>query len=74
MNGSITTPIKAVNNRSTATLLSLKKRSTRYLSKWTEIAHSTGPEKAKNSQDMACTESLVSRAQRSTKRSGMMRC
>ena len=33
MNGSITTPMKAVNTSSTATLLSLKKRSTRYLSR-----------------------------------------
>jgi hypothetical protein len=52
----------------------LKKRSTRYLSKWTEIAHSTGPENAKKSQDMAGTNPIVSRAQRSMKRGEMMRC
>src|SRR5215469_13940831 len=58
MNGSSSVPIKAVNNSITATLLSLKNRSTRYLSKWTEIAHSTGPEKAKTTQDTfnACSK------------------
>src|SRR5579872_922416 len=52
INGSITRPMKAVNTSSTATLLSLKNRWTRYLSRWTEIAHSTGPENAKKSQDI----------------------
>ncbi len=42
--------MNAVNSKSTATLVSLKKRSTRYLSKCTEMAHSTGPENAKKSQ------------------------
>src|ERR1700760_1470710 len=51
MNGSSSTPIKAVNSSSTATSLVLKKRSTMYLSKWTEIAHKTGPEKAKTTQE-----------------------
>src|ERR1700733_4216116 len=51
MNGNNTTPTKAVNKSITATLLSLKKRSTRYLSRWTEMAQSTGPEKAKTTQD-----------------------
>src|ERR1700722_5119987 len=51
MNGSSTTPTSAVNSNSTATLLSLKKRSTRYLSKWTEMAQSTGPENANTTHD-----------------------
>ena len=51
MNGSSSTPTKAVNRSITATLLCLKNRSTRYLSKWTEMAHSTGPENAKTTQD-----------------------
>src|SRR5579862_530154 len=54
MNGSITSPAKAVKMSNTATLLSLKNRSTRYLSKCTEMAHSTGPENAKKSQDICC--------------------
>ena len=53
MNGSATSPITAVNTSSTATLLSLKYLSTRYLSKCVEIAHSTGPEKAKTIHDIA---------------------
>jgi hypothetical protein len=51
INGNSSTPTKAVNKSITATSLSLKKRSTRYLSRWTEIAQSTGPEKAKTTQD-----------------------
>src|SRR5580704_4302556 len=51
MNGSSSTPTKAVNSSSTATLLCLKNRSTRYLSKCTETAHRTGPENAKTTQD-----------------------
>ena len=51
MNGSSSTPTKAVKRSSTATSLSLKKRSTRYLSRCTETAHSTGPENAKTTQD-----------------------
>src|SRR5580693_3532312 len=54
MNGSITRPAKAVKTSKIATLLSLKNRSTRYLSKCTEMAHSTGPENAKKSQDIFC--------------------
>ena len=52
MNGSVNTPIKAVKSSSTATSLCLKNRSTRYLSKCVEMAHSTGPENAKTSQDI----------------------
>src|ERR1700728_3212325 len=52
MNGSIKTPIKAVKTSNTATLLSLKNRSTRYLSRCTEMGQSTGPENAKTSQDI----------------------
>ena len=62
MNGSITRPMKAVNTSSTATLLSLKKRSTRYLSRWTEIAHSTGPENAKKSQDIGLSTMFPGRS------------
>src|ERR1700677_4847057 len=59
MNGSSNKPTKAVNKSNTATLLSLKKRSTRYLSRCTEMAHKTGPEKAKTIQDTWCTCPLV---------------
>src|SRR5690242_11873508 len=52
MNGKNSRPTDAVNTSSTATSLSLKKRSTRYLSRCTEMAHSTGPANAKTSQDM----------------------
>src|SRR5947207_8927285 len=52
MNGRASTPIKAVNSSSTAVSLCLKYCSTRYLSKCVEIAHSTGPENAKTSQDI----------------------
>jgi hypothetical protein len=52
MNGSVSNPIRAVNMRRTATLLFLKYFSTRYLSKWVEMAQRTGPEKAKASQDI----------------------
>src|SRR5215475_5515944 len=45
-------PISAVKTTRTATSVSLKKRSTRYLSKWVEMAHKTGPENAKKSQLM----------------------
>src|SRR5215467_14541636 len=45
-------PISAVKTTRTATSVSLKKRSTRYLSKCVEIAHKTGPESAKTSQLM----------------------
>src|ERR1700683_2232573 len=55
MKGSISRPTKAVKTSNTATLLSLKKRSTRYLSKCTEMAQRTGPEKAKKSQDILFT-------------------
>src|ERR1700689_3026303 len=65
MNGSITRPTKAMKSTSTATLLSLKNRSTRYLSRCTEIAQSTGPENAKKSQDIDYG-GLVCGAQRST--------
>src|SRR6478752_5515801 len=53
MNGRVSTPIKAVNSSSTAVSLCLKYCSTRYLSKCVEIAHSTGPENAKTSQDIS---------------------
>ena len=52
MNGNSSTPTNAVNSSSTATSLCLKYRSTRYLSKCVEIAQRTGPENAKNSQDI----------------------
>src|SRR5450759_4603226 len=52
MNGSVSNPIRAVNMRRTATLLFLKYFSTRYLTKWVEMAQRTGPEKAKASQDI----------------------
>src|SRR6202167_1540689 len=52
MKGSISRPTKAVKTSNTATLLSLKNRSTRYLSKCTEMAQSTGPENAKKTQDI----------------------
>src|SRR5258707_7262649 len=45
-------PISAVKTTSTATSVSLKKRSTRYLSRCVEMAHKTGPENAKTSQLM----------------------
>ena len=48
-------PIKAVKSNSRATSLCLKYRSTRYLSKWVEMAQSTGPENAKMSQDIFCS-------------------
>src|SRR5271168_142651 len=51
MNGNSRTPISAVKTNKTATSPCLKKRLTRYLSKWTEIAHRTGPENAKKTQD-----------------------
>src|SRR5579884_2942887 len=54
INGRNKRPIDAVNTSSTATSLSLKKRSTRYLSRCTEIAQNTGPANAKTSQDIAC--------------------
>src|SRR5580700_4879550 len=66
MNGSNARPMNAVNNRSTATLFSLKKRSTMYLSKCTEIAQSTGPEKAKKSQDILFTLPCRGRVGRGT--------
>jgi hypothetical protein len=53
MSGSVSTPIKAVNSSSTAVSLCLKYCSTKYLSKCVEIAHSTGPENAKTSQDIS---------------------
>src|SRR5581483_11384605 len=53
MKGSAISPISAVKTRNTATLLVLKYFSTRYLSRCVESAHSTGPEKAKNNQDIA---------------------
>src|SRR5882724_8302819 len=50
-------PISAVKTTSTATSVSLKKRSTRYLSRCVEMAHKTGPENAKTSQLMkSCME------------------
>src|SRR5215470_49717 len=45
-------PISAVKTTSTATSVSLKKRSTRYLSRCVEMAHKIGPENAKTSQLM----------------------
>src|SRR4029077_12086870 len=53
MIGSASTTTSAVNSTMMATFESLKKRSTRYLSKCTEMAHSTGPQKAKKSQEGA---------------------
>src|SRR5262245_33028696 len=51
-------PISAVKTTSTATSVSLKKRSTRYLSKCVEMAHKIGPENAKTSQLIkSCLES-----------------
>ena len=50
MNGRLSSPMKAVNKRNTATSLCLKYLSTRYLSKCVETAHRTGPEKANRSQ------------------------
>src|SRR5215472_7254471 len=72
MNGNSTTPIDAVNTSSTATLLSLKKRSTRYLSRCTEIAQSTGPDSAKGSQDIGMAIAFCSslRAKRSNPGAG----
>src|SRR5437879_9270839 len=53
-------PISAVKTTSTATSVSLKKRSTRYLSRCVEMAHKTGPENAKTSQLMrSCLESYL---------------
>src|SRR3974377_1010388 len=52
MNGNSSSPMNAVNSSCTATPLCLKSRSTRYLSKCTEIAQSTGPENAKRTQDI----------------------
>src|SRR5215469_10621376 len=52
MTGSARKPMSAVKMSRTAALLSLKYFSTRYLSMWVEIAHRTGPEKAKTSQDI----------------------
>src|SRR6185369_6640500 len=53
-------PISAVNTTRTATSVSLKKRSTRYLSKCVEMAHKIGPENAKTSQLMkSCLESYL---------------
>src|ERR1700685_3077067 len=52
MIGSASTTTSAVNSTMMATFESLKKRSTRYLSKCTEMAHRTGPENAKKSQDI----------------------
>ncbi len=40
------TPISAVKISSAPTSLSLKNRSTRYLSMWVEMAHRTGPQNA----------------------------
>src|SRR5215510_13926404 len=55
-----TSPISAVKTTRTATSVSLKKRSTRYLSKCVEMAHKTGPENAKTSQLMkSCLESYL---------------
>src|SRR5690349_4076173 len=55
-------PISAVKTTSTATSVSLKKRSTRYLSKCVEMAHKIGPENAKTSQLMrSCLESDLRR-------------
>src|ERR1700677_2448363 len=50
--GSVKTPKNAVKTSSTVTSDCLKYFSTRYLSKWVEIAHRTGPENAKTSQDI----------------------
>src|ERR1700742_3424856 len=52
MTGKLKSPISAVKISSAATPLSLKKRSTRYLSIWVEAAHRTGPLKAKRSHDI----------------------
>src|SRR5436309_11333271 len=49
--GSSSNPSSAVNTSSTA-LDCAKNRVTRYLSRWMEIAHSKGPEKANTSHDM----------------------
>src|SRR6202044_17060 len=57
MTGSASTTTSAVNSTMMATFESLKKRSTRYLSKCTEMAHSTGPQKAKKSQDICLQRS-----------------
>src|ERR1700736_1467365 len=53
MNGSASRPIRAVKMSRTATLLHLKYFSTRYLSKWVEMAQRIGPENAKTSQDIS---------------------
>ena len=50
--GNVSTPMKAVKRSSTATSDCLKYFSTRYLSKCVEMAHKTGPENAKKSQDI----------------------
>src|SRR5262249_32333557 len=46
MTGRSSTPASAVKTSSAPGLLSLKYRSSRYLSKWVDMAHSTGPQKA----------------------------
>src|SRR3954468_7478816 len=48
MTGSAITPNRAVNTIKTAVSLSRKYLSTRNLSMWVEMAHMTGPEKAKS--------------------------
>jgi hypothetical protein len=53
MTGSVIKPMSAVNISRTATLLSSKYLSTRYLSMWVEAAHRIGPENAKTSQDIS---------------------
>src|ERR1700704_5864480 len=50
MMGNSARPANAVKISRTATLLCLKYRSTRYLSKWVEIAQRTGPQNANTSQ------------------------
>src|SRR5580704_1092324 len=62
MMGSASTTTSAVNSTMMATFESLKKRSTRYLSKCTEMAHSTGPQKAKKSQDIVATVASMQRS------------
>ena len=63
MNGSVSTPTNAVNSSNTATSLCLKYLSTRYLSKCVEIAHSTGPENAKQAKTLATKHQLEDVAQ-----------
>ena len=51
MKGSATRLVTPVNTSSTAGWTRLKYRSTRYLSKCVEMAHKTGPENAKKTQE-----------------------